>query len=76
MLSWFLIILIKDRADLFLDPIHIHIQCIVLCLTGLYRESTRVPPGDTQLVRLSVGELGDGEYRFEARGTAPIQFQV
>jgi hypothetical protein len=42
----------------------------------ILRESTRVPPGDTQLVRLSVGELGEGEYKFEATGTAPIQFEV
>ena len=38
------------------------------------RESTRVPPGETQLVRLSIGELGAGSYRFEARGISPLSF--
>ena len=38
------------------------------------RESTRVPPGETQLVRLSIGELEAGSYRFEARGISPLSF--
>ena len=38
------------------------------------RESTRVPPGETQLVRLSVGEIGEGNYRFEAKGLSPISW--
>ena len=39
------------------------------------KQNTRVPPGETQLVRLSIGELGDGSYRFEAKGIAPMAFQ-
>ena len=27
------------------------------------RESVRVPPGESQLVRLGIGELGSGNYR-------------
>ena len=38
------------------------------------RESTRVPPGETQMVRLSIGELGSGSYRFEAKGLTPLSF--
>jgi len=39
------------------------------------KQKTRVPPGETQLVRLSIGELGDGIYRFEAKGISPMEFQ-
>jgi CD109 antigen len=39
------------------------------------RQNTRVPPGETQLVRMTIGELGEGNYRFEAKGVAPMQFQ-
>ena len=28
------------------------------------RESVRVPPGESQLVRLGIGELGSGNYRY------------
>ena len=38
-------------------------------------QNTRVPPGETQLVRLSIGELGEGSYRFEAKGISPMEFQ-
>ena len=38
------------------------------------RETTRVPPGETQLVSLGIGELDDGSYRFEAKGLTPISF--
>ena len=38
------------------------------------RETTRVPPGETQMVRLGIGELDDGDYRFEAKGLTPISF--
>ena len=31
-------------------------------------------PGETQLVRLSIGELEAGSYRFEARGISPLSF--
>lgn len=34
-----------------------------------------MPPGETQLVRLSIGELGEGNYRFEAKGISPMEFQ-
>ena len=37
-------------------------------------QNTRVPPGETQLVRLSIGELGEGSYRFEAKGLSPLNF--
>ena len=33
-----------------------------------------MPPGETQLVRLSIGELEAGSYRFEARGISPLSF--
>merc|ERR1719334_599190 len=39
------------------------------------KQNTRVPPGETQLVRLTIGELGKGTYRFEAKGTKPMEFQ-
>merc|ERR1719334_524294 len=39
------------------------------------KQNTRVPPGETQLVRLTIGELEDGVYRFEAKGIAPMEFQ-
>jgi hypothetical protein len=64
----------EDRKRYFRLATHTYSPAVKNILNS--RESTRVPPGDTQLVRLSVGELGDGEYKFEARGTAPIQFQV
>ena len=38
-------------------------------------QNTRVPPGETQMVRLSIGELGEGSYRFEAKGISPMEFQ-
>ena len=40
------------------------------------KQTTRVPPGDTQMVRFSIGELGNGNYRFEAKGLTPIAFTV
>ena len=39
-------------------------------------ENSRVPPGDTQLVRFRIGELGRGTYQFVARGVTPIEFEV
>jgi len=38
------------------------------------KQTSRVPPGDTQMVRMSIGELGNGNYRFEAKGLTPIEF--
>jgi len=38
------------------------------------KQTSRVPPGETQMVRLSIGELGNGNYRFEAKGLSPIVF--
>jgi len=38
------------------------------------KQTSRVPPGDTQMVRISIGELGTGNYRFEAKGLTPIEF--
>ena len=40
------------------------------------KQTSRVPPGDTQMVRMSIGELGKGNYRFEAKGLTPIEFTV
>ena len=40
------------------------------------KQTSRVPPGDTQMVRISIGELGTGNYRFEAKGLTPIEFTV
>ena len=37
-------------------------------------ERSRIPPGETQMVRLSIGELGRGSYRFEAKGLSPLNF--
>jgi len=39
------------------------------------RESSRIPPGETQLVRLNIGEIENGDYTLVATGSSPIQFQ-
>ena len=56
------------------------VQCRIFGRTKTGRnieiqQSTRVPPGETQMVRLSIGELGEGSYRFEAKGISPMEFQ-
>lgn len=39
------------------------------------QESTRVPPGETQLVRFRIPELGEGKFQFVAKGIKPIEFE-